>query len=64
MVVDLGCNTQIEGFEIKNTNNGIMDNFATKTFRISLEDWSDEETHRDLLTDDLPDSRGKVWVEQ
>lgn len=64
MVVDLGCNTQIEGFEIKNTNNGIMDNFATKTFRISLEDWSDEETHRDLLTDELPDSRGKVWVEQ
>ena len=60
MLVDLGCNVMVQGFEIKNTHNGIMDNFATKAFRISLEDWTDENIHRDLLTGELPDSRGKV----
>ena len=59
MWFDLGCNVLVNGFKVKNTHNSIMNDFSSKSMKVTITDWYSW-YEIELLKTDLPDSREQV----
>ena len=60
MLVDLGCNVLVNGFEVKNSHNSIKNDFSTKQIKVRLQHWKYSTVWKKLIDREMPDSRGEV----
>ena len=63
MGIDLGCNVEVLGFQMKNTHNSIRNDHSTKDLKVELDQWNNKLIRNELLNEELPNSIDKVNIQ-